>query len=270
MRQLVNALIKYKNALLYIGLLIISFLFLNQRSFYHQSIFSNAALVLSSNLNLAGKNISNYLDLASSNEKLIAENIKLKGLELILFSEEAQKDQAIDNFTFQVIGARIIKNNYQSARNYLIIDQGYLDGIEKEMGVISSDGIVGIVNQITANFSSVISILHRDIKINASFKKNGAYGSLSWQGNHPKKMKLDDVSTINPILVGDTIVTGGMSDYFPYGIPIGKVSSFKRPKLEGYYDIDVELFSNLTQKEFVYVLKNKMKDQLNQLKNESR
>ena len=60
-----------------------------------------------------------------------------------------------------------------------------------------------------------------------------------WQGNHPKN-ELDDVSTINPILVGDTIVTGGMSDYFPYGIPIGKVSSLKRPKLEGYYDIDIE------------------------------
>ena len=270
MRQLINALIKYKNTLLYTVLLMISLLFLNLRSFYHQSVFSNAALVLSSNINLAGQNISNYLDLASRNEKLIAENIKLKGLELILFSEQAQKDQAIDSFAFQVLGARIIKNNYQSARNYLIIDQGYLDGIEKEMGVISSDGIVGIVNQITANFSSVISILHRDIKINASFKKNGAYGSLSWRGNHPKRMKLDDVSTINPVVVGDTIVTGGMSDYFPHGIPIGKVLNFKKPKLEGYYDIDIELFSNLTQKEFVYILKNKKKDQLNQLKNESR
>ena len=270
MRQLINALIKYKNTLLYTVLLMISLLFLNLRSFYHQSVFSNAALVLSSNINLAGQNISNYLDLASRNEKLIAENIKLKGLELILFSEQAQKDQAIDSFAFQVLGARIIKNNYQSARNYLIIDQGYLDGIEKEMGVISSDGIVGIVNQITANFSSVISILHRDIKINASFKKNGAYGSLSWQGNHPKRMKLDDISTINPVVVGDTIVTGGMSDYFPHGIPIGKVLNFKKPKLEGYYDIDIELFSNLTQKEFVYILKNKKKDQLNQLKNESR
>ena len=270
MRQLINALIKYKNTLLYTVLLMISLLFLNLRSFYHQSVFSNAALVISSNINLAGQNISNYLDLASRNEKLIAENIKLKGLELILFSEQAQKDQAINSFAFQVLGARIIKNNYQSARNYLIIDQGYLDGIEKEMGVISSDGIVGIVNQITANFSSVISILHRDLKINASFKKNGAYGSLSWQGNHPKRMKLDDISTINPVVVGDTIVTGGMSDYFPHGIPIGKVLNFKKPKLEGYYDIDIELFSNLTQKEFVYILKNKKKDQLNQLKNESR
>ena len=78
MRQLINALIKYKNTLLYTVLLMISLLFLNLRSFYHQSVFSNAALVISSNINLAGQNISNYLDLASRNEKLIAENIKLK------------------------------------------------------------------------------------------------------------------------------------------------------------------------------------------------
>ena len=102
----------------------------------------------------------------------------------------------------------------------------------------------------------VISILHRDLKINAGFKKNGAYGSLSWQGKHPKRMKLNDVSTLNPMIVGDTIVTGGMSDYFPYGILIGKVFSFQKPELEGYYNIDIELFSNLTQKDFVYILKN--------------
>ena len=92
MRQLINALLKYKNTLLYIGLLIYLF-FLNQRSFYHQSIFSNAALVLSSNFNLAGKNISNYLNLTKSNKKLIAENIKLKALELIHFTEQSSKNR---------------------------------------------------------------------------------------------------------------------------------------------------------------------------------
>lgn len=270
MRQLINALLKYKNSLLFTGLLIISLIFLNQRSFYHQSIFSNLTLALSSNFNLARKNFSGYLDLNDSNKKLVAENIKLKALELIHFKEQSTRNKAFETFDFQVSGARIIKNSFNHARNYLIIDKGHLDGIELEMAVISSDGVVGIINQVTANFSSVISILHLDLKINAGFKKNGAYGSLSWQGNHPKRMKLDDVSTLNPVMVGDTIVTGGMSDYFPKGIPIGKVSGFKKPEIEGYYDIDIELFSNLTQKEFVYVLRNKKKDQLNKLKNESR
>ena len=263
MRQLINALLKYKNTLLYLGLLIISLIFLNQRSFYHQSIFSSAALIISSKLNPAGKNISNYLDLSKNNEKLLAENIKLKALELIRFNEQSPKNNAIDTFGFEVFGARIVKNSYNLARNYLIIDQGHQEGIELEMGVISSDGVIGIINQVTADFSSVISILHRDLKINAGFKKNGAYGSLSWQGDHPKRMKLDDVSTLNPVMVGDTIVTGGMSDYFPHGIPIGKVFSFEKPEVEGYYHIEIELFSNLTKKKFVYVLKNKKKDQLN-------
>ena len=270
MRQLINALIKYKNTLLYTGLLIISITFLYQRSFFHQSIFSKAALAISSSFKLVGKNVFNYMHLNEINKKLLAENIKLKALELIHFTKQLPENKVIDTFDFQVFGARIIKNSFNNARNYLMIDKGYQDGIEVEMGVISSDGVLGIINQVTANFSSVISILNRDLKINAGFKKNGAYGSLSWEGNHPKRMKLDDVSTINTVMLGDTIVTGGMSDYFPHGIPIGKVFSFEKPEIEGYYDIEIELFSNLTQKKIVYILKNKKKFQLNQLKNESR
>ena len=88
-------------------------------------------------------------------------------------------------FRFKVLEQELSKTVINNARNYLIIDQRTQNGIEKEMGVISSDGIIGIVNQITANFSSVISILHRDLKINTGFKKNGAYGSLSWTREPP-------------------------------------------------------------------------------------
>lgn len=270
MRQLINALLKYKNTLIYLGLLILSILFLNQRSFYHQSVFSNVSLAISSSFNLLGNNFSNYFKLSENNEKLVAENEKLKTLELIQFNDERGKSNSIDQFGFEVFSARIIKNSYSFARNYLIIDKGYKDSIEVEMGVITSDGVLGVVNQVTANFSSILSILHIDLKINAGFKKNGAYGSLSWDGNHPKRMKLNDISTLNPVSIGDTITTKGMSDYFPYGIPLGTVIDFEKPELEGYYNIDVELFSNLTQKEYVYVVKNRNIKQLKQLKNESR
>ena len=86
MRQLISALIKYKNTLLYLGLLIISLIFLDHRSFYHQSIFSRTGLALTSKFNMAVQNVSSYLDLAYTNEKLIAENVKLKALELMHFT----------------------------------------------------------------------------------------------------------------------------------------------------------------------------------------
>ena len=268
MRQLINALIKYKNTLLYLGLLFLSTIILSNRSFYHKSTFSKGALAISSNFNLMGMNITNYMDLVDQNKKLIAENEKLKALELMHQNNIEYENRVPEKFGYEVKSARIIKNSYQLARNYLIIDKGAKDGVALEMGVISSDGIIGIVNQVTDDFSSVLSILHRDLKINAGFKKNGAYGSLIWEGNHPKKMKLNDISSLNTVSTGDTIITAGMSDYFPYGIPIGVVTNIKKPELEGYLNIDVELFSNLTEKKFVYVIDNIKIDQLKALKYE--
>ena len=46
---------------------------------------------------------------------------------------------------------------------------------------------------------------------------------------------------------------------------LGLVSKIERPEFEGYYDIDIELFSNLTQKEFVYIIKNKNLNQIEKL-----
>ena len=265
MQQLINALLKYKNSLLYLGLLLLSLNFLNQRSFYHQSFFSNISLSISSRINLYSQGIVNYFSLKKINQQLRLENEILKVLELAYQNNKVDKTAIIESFGFEITGARIIRNSYDKARNYIIIDKGEADGIKTDSGVISSDGIIGIVNQTTKSFSSILSLLHRDLKVNVSFKKNGAYGSMSWRGNQPKKMKLDDISTLNPVSIGDTIVTGGMSDYFPYGIPLGTVSKIERPKFEGYYDIDIELFSNLTQKEFVYIIKNKNLDQIEKL-----
>ena len=265
MQQLINALLKYKNSLFYLGLLLLSLIFLNQRSFYHQSFFSDISLSISSRINLYSQGIVDYFSLKKINEQLRLENEMLKVLELAYQNNKVDKTAVLESFGFKITGARIIKNSYDKARNYIIIDKGEADGIKTDTGVISSDGIIGIINQTTKSFSSILSLLHRDLKVNVSFKKNGAYGSMSWRGNHPKKMKLDDISTLNPVSIGDTIVTGGMSDYFPYGIPLGTVSKIVRPKFEGYYDIDIELFSNLTQKEFVYIIKNKNLDQIEKL-----
>jgi rod shape-determining protein MreC len=265
MQQLINALLKYKNSLFYLGLLILSLIFLNQRSFYHQSFFSDISLSISSRINLYSQGIVNYFSLKKINQQLRLENEILKVLELAYQNNKVDKTAILESFGFEITGARVIRNSYDKARNYIIIDKGQANGIKTDTGVISSDGIIGIVNQTTENFSSILSLLHRDLKVNVSFKKNGAYGSMSWRSNHPKKMKLDDISTLNPVSIGDTIVTGGMSDYFPYGIPLGTVSKIERPKFEGYYDIDIELFSNLTQKEFVYIIKNKNLDQIEKL-----
>ena len=69
-------------------------------------------------------------------------------------------------------------------------------------------------------------------------------------------MTLEDVVSTAKISIGDTIISGGMSSYFPSNIEIGKIITLKKEKNEGYYSIEVELFNNPSQWEYVYVIKN--------------
>ena len=78
-------------------------------------------------------------------------------------------------------------------------------------------------------------------------------------------MKLADVSVINSVAVGDTLVTGGMSSYFPEGIVIGTVIEVVRPNNEGYYDIKIELINNMTDIKYVYVIGNNRRKEIIEL-----
>ena len=133
------------------------------------------------------------------------------------------------------------------------------------MGVIGPQGIIGIVNQTSKGYASVLSILNQDIKINAKFKNSNVFGSLFWTGKSPNEMELADVSVINPVKVGDTLVTGGMSSYFPEGIVIGTINSVERPKTGGYYSITVTLINNMTDLDYVYVIGNRNREEIIEL-----
>ena len=112
MQQLINALLKYKNSLFYLGLLLLSLIFLNQRSFYHQSFFSDISLSISSRINLYSQGIVNYFSLKKINEQLRLENEMLKVLELAYQNNKVDKTAVLESFGFKITGARIIKNSY--------------------------------------------------------------------------------------------------------------------------------------------------------------
>ena len=126
----------------------------------------------------------------------------------------ALEEENLAGPSYWSLPSKIIRNSFTQARNIILIDKGE-NGVVKEMGVIGPKGIIGIVNQTSSGYASVLSILNQDIKINAKFKGSDVFGSLYWTGESPNKMQLADISVINPVKTGDTLVTGGMSSYFP-------------------------------------------------------
>ena len=118
----------------------------------------------------------------------------------------------------------MISNNLSSFKNHLIINKGVRHGLKNEMGVINSTGIVGIINRTSKNYSSVMSVLNIDTKINAKVKRTSHFGTLEWNGRRTSYLVLNDIPETANIKVGDSIITGGMSLIFPEGINIGVVS----------------------------------------------
>ncbi len=268
MQRILNALVRFRNPVLYFFLLGISLLFLNGNSNFHKSQLEKYSLYFSESIYNVSNKIENYFNLKKINQKLLKENEVLKDLQLKsnripLYPNDLKIKR---RFPFKVKAANVIKNSFLNQRNYIIIDKGYADGISKEMAVISDQGIIGIVKSVSKHYSSVISILNQDLKINIRLKNSSAFGTLSWKGINPNDFQVDDVVINSLILEGDTIVTGGMSSYFPLGIPLGKISSFESDNKSGYYKIEVMLFKDPSQVYYVYVIENKDIEDIKKLK----
>ena len=187
MKRILNALVQFRNPILYLLLLGLSFFFLNNKSSFHQSQLEKYGLYVSQNLYRVSHQIGNYFQLKKINEKLLQENKALKELELkskgIPLYPSALKVKR--RFPFQVKTANIIKNSFLNQQNFLIIDKGAEDGIKEEMAVITDRGIIGIVKSVSNHYASVISILNQDLKINVRLKNSAAFGTLSWKGKNP-------------------------------------------------------------------------------------
>jgi rod shape-determining protein MreC len=166
---------------------------------------------------------------------------------------------------YNIQAARIIKNSYANPDNYITINKGEDQGIEQDMGVITSKGILGIVERTTRNYASVQSILNSKSTINAKIKNTNYFGSLVWDGQHYNLVQLADIPRMVPVLVGDTIVTGAMSSIFPENIPIGTIQKYDLNESQSFYSIDVKLFNDMTNLNYVYIIQNKNRPEIIEL-----
>lgn len=259
MQQIINFLIRNKNNILFLLLLTISLFLTIQSHSYQKSKFISSANFLSGGIYSWTSNINSYFYLEQYNLRLLEENERLR-TRLASYEDTLRVKTFTDTSSFDASyifrASEVINNNYAKVDNYLTLKSGARDGIERDMGVVTSRGIVGIVENVSPNYSTVISILNSNSRINAQLKKSNHFGSLVWNGDDPNVVQLTDVPSVAPITEGDTIITGGRSLIFPKGIPIGYVKNFSLDQSESYYNIDIQLFNDMTNIGYVYIIEN--------------
>ncbi|MBT8264390.1 MAG: rod shape-determining protein MreC, partial [Muriicola sp.] len=190
MQQIINFILRNKTTLFFVFLLAVSLSLSIQSHSYHRSRFFNSSNWIVGNVYSTQAKVSSYFKLKETSDDLLKENTHLRTL---LFNAVESDTAAIDTKTFQyvVIPGQVIKNSYAQRNNYITINRGKSDGIEQDMGVITSNGVLGIVEHTTNKFASVQSILNTKSNINAKIKNTNNFGSLKWDANRYDMVQLE-------------------------------------------------------------------------------
>jgi rod shape-determining protein MreC len=273
MKSLFKFLFTYHFFILFLLLETLSVFLLIQYNVYQRAVFINAANSVRGNVYNIFHSVTQYLSLREANEQLVLENTYLRNnLKSSLYDNRVQSFHVNDTCFSQhyiYIPAQIINNSVSKQNNYITLNRGSRQGIRPDMGVICPSGVVGVVRNVSENFSLVISVLNCSLnKYSAKVERSGYFGSLSWNGRNYRFASLSEIPYHVNIHKGDTIVTTGYSVSFPEGIILGTIENFSAGEGDSFYDITVRLSTDFKALNYVYVISNLMKDEQKKIERE--
>lgn len=271
MRSLLRLLIKNYPFLLFLLLEVLSVVFIINYNSFQRASFLNSSNAVSASIFSSYSRVAQYFRLTKVNNDLSAENAELRNR--IDEYEAALLDSVLQvhgqDSIFRYISARVVNNSINKQQNYITLNKGRKHGIKPDQGIISAQGVVGIITNVSESYSMGLSVLNPRWSISAKLKNSGYYGSLFWNGKDYRKAELNEIPFHVKLAVGDTIVTSGYSSVFPEGIMIGTINELSRPEGENYYKIDVLLAPDLKSIAQVEVIANTRIDEMKQLKSET-
>ena len=254
MQRLFNFFIKNKTFVLFLLLFSYALSITVQSHEYHRSKFLNSSNQITGSVYGTFHSITQYFNLKQENRLLLEENNRLKTK--VFNQKDSIPVDSVLEYKYDLFPSLVYKNSYALPNNYLTLNKGQNDSIKEDYGVITSKGIVGIIDATSKNYSRVLSVLNTNSRVNVKLKKTNYFGTLSWDGKSPEITQLKDIQDLVKLSVGDTVVTSGYSSTFPPNIPVGSVESFDLNDTEDLYIIDVKLFNNMKNLEHVYIIKN--------------
>jgi rod shape-determining protein MreC len=166
------------------------------------------------------------------NERLVQENAELK-LQLVQLqnkADEADRLAKLLNFrqshqNVPMLGARVIGASADSATQTIFLDRGERDGIRRNMGVITPDGVVGKVSESYRDTAQVLLLTDKDSGVGAMLAASRIQSPVGGVGEPLLAMKY--VANDDTVAIGERVVTSGMDRIFPRDLPVGTVAQIK-------------------------------------------
>ena len=269
MKNLLHFIVRFHFTILFVVIEIFCLLLLVSYNNYQKTEFLNSSNVVTGSIYDRVSSTTDYLALAETNEQLNRENTKLKNILAESFKVSVDSSHLYNDSLYQqqyiYRTAKIINNSVNKQLNYITLNKGKIHGIKPEMAVVTDNGVVGVINSVSDNFSTAISLLNSRIRVSAKIKKNNYFGSLTWDGKNYKTARLYEIPFHVQIQVGDTIVTSGYSSIFPEGVLLGTVQEVLPASGGNFHDVVIDLSNDFKGISYVKVIGDLMKTERIQL-----
>ncbi len=257
---------KYANFLFFLLLQIIALSSLFRYNKYHEAAFMNVTGEFTGSINQRYSKVEYYFRLKKINEQLAAENAILNQLRKENFEKPAgnektildtvQTDSMREVRKYTWMGANVVGSTVNTQTNFITIHRGLLQDVRPNMGVVSPQGIVGTVVNVSDNYASVMTLLHRQYKVVVKIKNGGDRGTVEWDGVSPMFVTLKDIPKSAKVQVGDSVETSPTSSLFPGNLMVGTIAEIMDDKSSNFYTLKVKPATNFFNIEYVYVIAN--------------
>lgn len=209
--------------------LLISLVFMVSRFTGGLESVRQVSLVFISSLERPLSAIRVYRQTLASNDLLRRQNVLLQD-ELSRLRSADQENQILRNLLnfereteFELTPARIIAKELNSLNNYLTIQAGKIDGVQKGMPVVHPDGLIGQVILVSDHYAQVMPFKNALYRVSGRIEESRAFGILKWASQDNDLLLMEFVPKTILVTVGQNVVTSGSSIQYPTGIPIGTI-----------------------------------------------
>jgi len=200
------------------------------------------------------------------NKDLRAENARMRGA-LVELEEERQENQRLrglmgyrEAFSMQSVMARVVANDPRAEFKSLMIDRGSDDGIQLYMPVVGPRGLVGRVGRISRGSAQVLLLNDPNSAVDAMIQRSrtrgvliGAVARTQLKSGH-YLTRLEYLRRVSDIRDNDVVVTSGLDQVYPPGLPIGTVRGIARSQDGIFKEAEVVPFENFQELQEVLVL----------------
>lgn len=203
---------------------------------------------------------NHYISLtnAAKENEYLRKNVEKLNLSLMRFAEVEEENTRLkgilgmaSELEADIIGARVIANDPYAEFKTITIDQGYKNGVSKNMVVVGRKGLIGKIGEVAYRTSKVLLINDLNNSADAMDIRSRVRALMVGRYN---KVELEYLHRTSDVKDGDAIITSGLDGVYPKGIPIGVIKNTKIDPHGIFQEAEVEPLEDFNALEEVAVI----------------